>query len=137
MERQLLTYFILITLIGCQQIEITESYDENHIEVSSLDSEELVPQDLVIPSKNIWEYIFTNNPINNSEIINEQILFYMNMHLKDIDKFKEYLNDSYYFMYFVIEELEKEKLPLELSLIPYIESNYDPFSISSSDKNPP
>ena len=132
MERQLLTYFILITLIGCQQIEITESYNENQIEISSLDSEELVPQDLVIPSKNIWEYIFTNNPINNSEIINEQILFYMNMHLKDIDKFKEYLNDSYYFMYFVIEELEKEKLPLELSLIPYIESNYDPFSISSS-----
>ena len=35
-------------------------------------------------------------------------------------------------MYFVIDELEKEDLPLELSLIPYIESNYDPFSISSS-----
>ena len=102
MERQLLTYFILITLIGCQQIEITESYDENQIEVSSLDAEELVTQDFVIPSKNIWEYIFTNNPINNSEIINEQILFYMNMHLKDIDKFKEYLNDSYYLTYFVI-----------------------------------
>ena len=56
MERQLLTYFILTTLIGCQQIEITESYSENQIEVSSLDSEELVTQDLVIPSKNIWEY---------------------------------------------------------------------------------
>ena len=55
MERQLLTYFILITLIGCQQIEITESYGENQIEVSSLDSEELVTQDLVIPSKIIWE----------------------------------------------------------------------------------
>ena len=132
MERQLLTYFILITLIGCQQIEITESYGENQIEVSSLDSEELVTQDLVIPSKNIWEYIFTNNPINNSETINEQILFYMNMHLKDVDKFKEYLNDSYYFIFYVISELEKENLPLELALVPYIESNYDPFSISSS-----
>ena len=132
MERQLLTYFILITLIGCQQVEITKSYSETQIEVTSSDSEQLVTQDLVIPNKNIWEYIFTNNPKNNSETINEQVLFYMNMHLKDIDKFKEYLNDSYYFMYFVIEELKKEKLPLELSLIPYIESNYDPFSISSS-----
>jgi membrane-bound lytic murein transglycosylase D len=56
----------------------------------------------------------------------------MNMHLKDADKFEEYLNDSYYFIYYVINELEKEKLPLELALIPYIESNYDPFSISSS-----
>ena len=54
------------------------------------------------------------------------------MHLKDADKFEEYLNDSYYFIYYVIDELEKEKLPLELALIPYIESNYDPFSISSS-----
>ena len=132
MERQLLTFFILITLIGCQQIEIIESYDEKQIEISTSDSEQSLSLDLVIPSKNIWEYMFANNPQNNSETINEQVLFYMNMHLKDIDKFKEYLNDSYYFMYFVIEELEKEQLPLELSLIPYIESNYDPFSISSS-----
>tara|TARA_E500000081_G_scaffold8192_1_gene9696 strand:+ start:1069 stop:2547 length:1479 start_codon:yes stop_codon:yes gene_type:complete len=132
MERQLLTFFILITLIGCQQIEIIESYDEKQIEISTSDSEQSLSQDLVIPSKNIWEYMFANNPQNNRETINEQVLFYMNMHLKDIDKFKEYLNDSYYFMYFVIEELEKEQLPLELSLIPYIESNYDPFSISSS-----
>ena len=132
MERQLLTFFILITLIGCQQIEIIESYEEKQIEISTSDSEQTFSQDLVIPSKNIWEYMFANNPQNNSETINEQVLFYMNMHLKDIDKFKEYLNDSYYFMYFVIEELEKEQLPLELSLIPYIESNYDPFSISSS-----
>ena len=132
MERQLLTFFILITLIGCQQIEIIESYDEKQIEISTSDSEQSLSQDLVIPSRNIWEYMFANNPQNNRETINEQVLFYMNMHLKDIDKFKEYLNDSYYFMYFVIEELEKEQLPLELSLIPYIESNYDPFSISSS-----
>jgi len=132
MERQLLTFFILITLIGCQQIEIIDSYDEKQIEISASDSEQSLTQDLVIPSKNIWEYMFANNPQNNSETINEQVLFYMNMHLKDIDKFKEYLNDSYYFMYFVIKELEKEQLPLELSLIPYIESNYDPFSISSS-----
>ena len=132
MERQLLTFFILITLIGCQQIEIIESYDEKQIDISTSDSEQSLSQDFVIPSKNIWEYMFANNPQNNSETINEQVLFYMNMHLKDIDKFKEYLNDSYYFMYFVIEELEKEQLPLELSLIPYIESNYDPFSISSS-----
>ena len=35
-------------------------------------------------------------------------------------------------MYFVINELEKNNLPIELSILPYIESNYDPFSISSS-----
>ena len=29
-------------------------------------------------------------------------------------------------------ELEKNNLPIELAILPYIESNYDPFSISSS-----
>ena len=56
----------------------------------------------------------------------------MNNHLKDLDKFEEYLNDSYYFIFFVINELEKNNLPIELAIIPYIESNYDPFSISPS-----
>ena len=56
----------------------------------------------------------------------------MNDHLRDIEKFEEYLNDSYYFLYFVIKELEKNNLPIELSILPYIESNYDPFSISPS-----
>ena len=31
----------------------------------------------------------------------------MNLHLQDLDKFEEYLSDSYYFIYFAIEELEK------------------------------
>ncbi len=31
-----------------------------------------------------------------------------------------------------IKELEKNNLPIELSILPYIESNYDPFSISPS-----
>ena len=79
MERQLLTYFILITLIGCQQIEITESYNKKQIEISTSDSEKSLTQDLVIPSKNIWEYMFANNPQNNSETINQQVLFYMNI----------------------------------------------------------
>ena len=33
---------------------------------------------------------------------------------------------------FVLEELDRYGLPSELALLPYIESNYDPFSISSS-----
>ncbi|NCX10896.1 MAG: LysM peptidoglycan-binding domain-containing protein, partial [Proteobacteria bacterium] len=37
-----------------------------------------------------------------------------------------------YFIYYVIQELEAANLPVELALIPFIESNYDPFSISPS-----
>ena len=129
MERQLLTiFFILFFFIGCQQLEIKEP------ESIELDFQEESDQQVVkdITYSDIWEYILQNNNIKNEVVLTEQILSYMNVHLKDLDKFEEYLNDSYYFMYFVINELEKNNLPIELSILPYIESNYDPFSISSS-----
>ena len=133
MERQLLTIFIiLILIVGCQQMGVVEDHNKEDIVESIPINSILQPENKTITYKDIWEYILNNNPENKEAYINEQILFYMNMHLKDADKFEEYLNDSYYFIYYVIDELEKEKLPLELALIPYIESNYDPFSISSS-----
>ena len=133
MERQLLTIFIiLILIVGCQQMGVVEDHNKEDIVESIPINSILQPENKTITYKDIWEYILNNNPENKEAYINEQILFYMNMHLKDADRFEEYLNDSYYFIYYVIDELQKEKLPLELALIPYIESNYDPFSISSS-----
>ena len=132
MERQfLIINLILIFIVGCQQIEIVEKIDDNSIE-SNQNKNFIKSESVIIEYENIWDYIFDKNLKNNNLVINDQVLFYMNMHLKDVDKFKEYLNDSYYFIFYVISELEKENLPLELALVPYIESNYDPFSISSS-----
>ena len=133
MERQLLIISIsLILVVGCQQMGVVENYNKEKIVESIPINNTLQHENKIITYEDIWEYILNNNPENKEAYINEQILFYMNMHLKDADKFEQYLNDSYYFIYYVINELEKEKLPLELALIPYIESNYDPFSISSS-----
>ena len=132
MERQfLIINLILIFIVGCQQIEIVEKIDDNSIE-SNQNKNFIKSESVIIEYENIWDYIFDKNLKNNNLVINDQVLFYMNTHLKDVDKFKEYLNDSYYFIFYVISELEKENLPLELALVPYIESNYDPFSISSS-----
>ena len=111
---------------------VVENYNKEKIVESIPINNILQHENKIITYEDIWEYILSNNPENKETYINERILFYMNMHLKDADKFGQYLNDSYYFIYYVIDELEKEKLPLELALIPYIESNYDPFSISSS-----
>ena len=137
MERQfLIKYFIiLIALGGCQQLELSNSnidIDNSQKSIkNSSNNNNTISDEVVIPYLNIWEYLI-KNASSNEKVINDQILFYMNTHLKDIDKFSEYLNDSYYFIYFVINELEKANLPIELALLPYIESNYDPFSISSS-----
>ena len=129
MERQLLTiFFIVISVFGCQQTPTITKDIPN--EISKNTSYELVEKK--DSYENIWEYLQVNNKIKQSNYLDEQILSYMNNHLRDIEKFEEYLNDSYYFLYFVIKELEKNNLPIELSILPYIESNYDPFSISPS-----
>ena len=133
MERHFLkTISLLVLIVGCQQIEV---YQENPSELNVIDNwiEANVIESSSTPQyKDVWDFIKQNNTLQNTNILNDQVLSYMNMHLMDLDKFDEYLNDSYYFLYFVIQELEKNNLPLELAILPYIESNYDPFSISSS-----
>ena len=133
MERRFLkTISLLILIVGCQQIEV---YQENPSELNVIDigiEANVIEINSNPPYQDIWDFIKQNNTSQNTNILNDQVLAYMNMHLKDLDKFDEYLNDSYYFLYFVIQELEKNNLPLELAILPYIESNYDPFSISSS-----
>ena len=133
MERRFLkTIPLLILIVGCQQIEV---YQENPSELNEIDigiEANVTEISTTQPYQDVWDFIKQNNTSQNTNILNDQVLAYMNMHLKDLDKFDEYLNDSYYFLYFVIQELEKNNLPLELAILPYIESNYDPFSISSS-----
>ena len=133
MERRFLkTIPLLILIVGCQQIEF---YQENPSELNDINiriEENVIEISTTQPYQDVWDFIKQNNTSQNTNILNDQVLAYMNMHLKDLDKFDEYLNDSYYFLYFVIQELEKNNLPLELAILPYIESNYDPFSISSS-----
>ena len=128
MERQLLiTIFISFLFFGCQQVEVSQNIKKDSVVKETANNFISKPE-----YENIWNYIKQNNKSNSEVILNDKVLSYMNMHLKDLDRFKEYLNDSYYFIYFVINELEENNLPIELAILPFIESNYDPFSISPS-----
>ena len=135
MERQFLKVIIITSFIisGCQQIpEDNTSIDLPINDSLNVKQIYLEKEDKLLSYySDIWDYIMMESSYV-SENIDEETLFYMNAHLQDIEKFKEYLNDSYYFLFFVVEELEKANLPLEFAFLPYIESNYDPFSISSS-----
>ena len=135
MERRFLKIIIFTSLLitSCQQIPINESnknFVDDNIDKQNL-TVDLKQEKIISYHSDIWSYILVNSTYT-SDSLDEQTLMYMNRHLQDLDKFKEFLNDSYYFMFFVIEELENAKLPIELAFLPYIESNYDPFSISSS-----
>ena len=120
MERQFLIKYlvILIALAGCQQLEVNDSninIDNNQKLIkNSSNNNNSISDEVVTPYLNVWEYLI-KNASSNEDVLNDQILFYMNAHLKDTDKFSKYLNDSYYFIYFVINELEKANLPIAVS----------------------
>ena len=143
MERLSIKFLTLILLLsGCQMIQVTnnepvesipdlfETINEETIEINQaleIASVETSPPEV----KSIWEVLKDEAKIKEYEI-DDLTLYYMNQHLQNVDLFENYLENSYYFLYYVIEELRRNDLPIELAFLPFIESSYDPFSISSS-----
>ena len=120
MERQFLSIFLfsLIFIGGCQTNIEAISY-ENTQSINEIEETEKAPveQELIAElPKNVWQYIIANSSNYEDVIINEQTLIFMNSHIKDVDKFSDYLNKSFYFIYYVIQEFEAANLPIELAL---------------------
>ena len=141
MERQFLiaSLFFLIGLSSCQSNPTITSTSDIDIKCSSGSlstgcNNEIIPsiEEPKPIAENVWDYMIINNNYDHEIAFDEKTLSYINNHLKDVDKFNEFLGKSYYFIYYVIQELEAADLPPELALIPFVESNYDPFSISPS-----
>ena len=139
MERQFLaaSLLFLIALSSCQSNPAIVNNMDTKCTKSSIDSE--CHKNVVISiekppliAENVWEYMIINNNYDHNVTLDKKTLGYINNHLNDVDKFNEFLGKSYYFIYYVIQELEAADLPPELALIPFVESNYDPFSISPS-----
>ena len=141
MERQFLiaSLFFLIGLSSCQSNPTITSTSDIDIKCSSgslstgCNNEIISSVEEPEPiAENVRDYMIINNNYDHEIAFDEKTLSYINNHLKDVDKFNEFLGKSYYFIYYVIQELEAADLPPELALIPFVESNYDPFSISPS-----
>tara|TARA_B100000214_G_scaffold374544_1_gene357635 strand:+ start:723 stop:2231 length:1509 start_codon:yes stop_codon:yes gene_type:complete len=143
MERLSLKHLIFVLLLtGCQIAEVGNNESIELIpDLSEPNNEEVFEIDQIVEVEeietptpeiiSIWELLKKEASIKEYEI-DDLTLYYMNQHLKNVDLFENYLNNSYYFIYYVIEELQRNNLPVELAFLPFIESSYDPFSISSS-----
>ena len=81
--------------------------------------------------EDVWDRIRASSS-NRQVKLEEKTLRYINAYLANPSQLEKLLEKGRYFIYFVLEELDRYGLPPELALLPYIESNYDPFSISSS-----
>ncbi|MEC7911912.1 MAG: LysM peptidoglycan-binding domain-containing protein [Pseudomonadota bacterium] len=88
-------------------------------------------QETPIIYENVWQRIDDKSSFKNSTL-DEKTLKYINSYLSNLEQFNLLIEKGEFFIFFTLEELEKYNLPPELALLPYIESNYDPFSISTS-----
>jgi len=123
MERFLLIASLAI-LSGCQLASLipADLYQEPEPMIA-------IKSDAIYES--VWDRIALNSTIQN-QVLDEETLQYLNAYLASPEQLKKLLVKGEYFIFFVLEQLEKYDLPPELALLPYIESNYDPFSISTS-----
>jgi membrane-bound lytic murein transglycosylase D len=137
--KQLSIIIISFSFLGCSSLpEFTQDAKGDQVLLSQ-DKKELDPKPEIAIEKeakievidNVWDYLKNNSSYEKIEL-NEKTLSFMNRHLRNLDIFESYLMKSEYFIYHIIKKLESENLPLELALIPFIESDYDPFSISAS-----
>ena len=119
-----LLILVLLVASSCELPSIIQA--DQYIEPIPLEASE----DILV-YENVWDRI--KDTISSEQAnLDEKTLGYINTYLANPAQLDKLLEKGRYFIFFVLEELDKYRLPAELALLPYIESNYDPFSISAS-----
>jgi membrane-bound lytic murein transglycosylase D len=119
-----LLLFVLLVASGCELPSIIQA--DQYLDPIPVEPSPSIPK-----YENVWDRIKDSSSLD-ADNLDEKTLEYVNQYLSNPAQLDKLLEKGRYFIYFVLEELERYKLPPELALLPYIESNYDPFSISSS-----
>jgi len=122
--KKFLLIFILLITSSCELPSIIQA--DRYVEPIPVEASKDIPT-----YQNVWDRIRAASS-NDQEHLDEKTLVYINAYLSNPNQLDKLLEKGRYFIYFVLEELERYRLPPELALLPYIESNYDPFSISAS-----
>ena len=119
-----LLLFVLLVASGCELPSIIQA--DQYLDPIPIEPSPHIPK-----YENVWDRIKDTSSLD-ADNLDEKTLEYVNQYLSNPAQLDILLEKGRYFIYFVLEELERYKLPPELALLPYIESNYDPFSISAS-----
>ena len=114
----------ILLITSCELPSIIEA--DQYIEPIPVNVSKNIPV-----ADNVWDRIRIASE-SKQENLDEKTTDYINAYLKNPSQLDMLFEKGRYFIYFVLDELERYSLPPELALLPYIESSYDPFSISSS-----
>jgi len=82
----------------------------------------------VIVYDDVWKRIENQLSIDIPQ--NRQVVTERNWYAKHPSYFKRISARAEPFLYFIVEEIEKRQMPIELALLPIVESAFDPFAYS-------
>jgi membrane-bound lytic murein transglycosylase D len=133
-----------LLLAGCQitnttekQAETNKSDKPEHVsEQPVLEVQQQITAKPIVKEKaptpqeqsDVWQRI--SMQITTDIPNNKQIQYYRNWYLKNPAHLRTVAKRAEPFLYFITEEIEKRDLPLELALLPIVESSFDQFAYS-------
>ena len=128
MERFIIV-LLFFSITSCQSLINEDIIFEEVVKLEEV--QEIVVIENEIKPELVWDHLEKNATSRNYKI-NNTTQKYIYEYTKNTYLFEKYLERSKYYIFYVIQELKRKNLPLEFAFIPFIESNYDPFSISAS-----
>jgi len=138
-NRPLLTMVSVATLlVGCESLGVKKSDHANNAAETTIETP-AAQQAPVIPTaapqeqkfESVWERIRTGYrlPAASNSAVDAQINFYT----KNRNYFYKVTQQSEPFLHYVVSEMQANDMPMELALLPFIESSYNPTASSASN----
>lgn len=79
----------------------------------------------------IWSRMRAGFKLNH--IQTDRVKYYEKLYTKNPKNFNKLMNNAIPYIYFLLNEIERNGMPAELALIPGIESSYDPLAVNPTD----
>lgn len=137
--RSLLTVIsILLWLSGCQSMSpdtISGKGQSSNLAASTTYPDLFSPDVIEYiaepepPPEDLWERI--REGLTWQETENDQVVRARRDYLRQHDYLPVIAGRANYYLYYIVEEVERRGLPMEIALLPLVESTLDPFAYSS------
>jgi len=124
-------------LFGCQTMEpglgeVSDTTQEQVTTLPAVDSEQgtkTASKPPSAPPKDLWERI--RSQLQWQEMHNAEIGLARDQYLRQANYLPIVAQRSAPFLYYIVEQVEQRGMPLEIALLPMVESSYNPFALSS------
>lgn len=131
---------LLITallVVGCDTLSLKKSDQSQTPAQPSVEApiSQQIPEPIVTPEEqkfsSVWEHIRAGYglPDTSNSAVDTQIRFYTS----NKNYFYKVTQQSEPYLHYVVSEMHANKMPLELALLPFIESSYNPAAASASN----